>query len=159
MPFSSLRPCAGGCGARVVAGRCPSCSHHTEQRRDTSHERGYTTAGWFRFRQRFIIQLLDAGIPVVCGAALPDGPPTARFSLCTANGEMNSHRLELDHEPPLTDAERARAVQGDRSAFDDPRRVGFLCAACHKHKGDGAPNRTRPRLAPAGTRGTENVAR
>ena len=136
LPSAALRPCAGGCGARVASGRCSTCSRHIEQTRGSAHARGYS-AGWGKFRIRFMADLIQAGIPVVCGASLPDGPPTHTFSLCVANGLSNGFDLELDHEPPLTQAEREAAARGDRRAFDDPKRVGFLCSTCHKAKGDG----------------------
>jgi len=128
MPSAALRRCSGGCGALVRAGRCPLCARKVEQRRGNSAERGYGSE-WRRFRQRFINLLIDAHIVPVCGAALPDGPKT-QDSLCKQEGLLNGDRLHLDHEPPLTEAERQ-----DMRAVCDPTRIQLLCGPrCHHDK-------------------------
>lgn len=72
--------------------------------------------------------LLDRGIPPVCGAALPEGPKT-QDSYCRRDGVLTFHRLHLDHEPPLTEAER-----GDVSKVCDPLRLQLLCFVDHARK-------------------------
>jgi hypothetical protein len=83
------------------------------------------------FRQHFVGLLLQAGLTVKCGAALPDGPKT-QDSECQALGRITTRGLELDHAPALTEAERQAAIQGDRRAVDDPFRVQWLCSDCHR---------------------------
>lgn len=77
--------------------------------------------------------LIEAGIAPVCGAVLPGGPQT-HDSSCQAAGVQtfanpDGSSLHLDHEPPLTDAERqdARSVC---NAF----RIQLLCSADHAIK-------------------------
>ena len=73
--------------------------------------------------------LLEAGIPPVCGAALPTGPQTAD-SLCKAEGRSQGEDLHFDHEPPLTDEERL-----DPHIVCDPTRIQLLCGSrCHQAK-------------------------
>lgn len=77
--------------------------------------------------------LVEAGVPPVCGAALPGGPRSTD-SLCRSRGLLTFHNpdgsdLHLDHEPPLTDAERQ-----DASAVCDPLRVQLLCRHDHSAK-------------------------
>ncbi len=62
-----------------------------------------------------------------------------RYSHCLQMGahvtkSRNGADLVLDHDPPLTEAEREMARQGDRRAVDDIYRVGYLCATCHGWK-------------------------
>jgi len=104
--------------------------------RESASKRGYGSSpgsAWQRFRRRFVAQLLERGIPPYCGAHLPDGPST-QDSQCQADGIKNPDANIFDHAPPLTEAERAAAVAGDRSAFDDPLRIQLLCARCHNAK-------------------------
>ncbi len=93
----------------------------------SSSSRGYGSA-WQAFRRRFIAQLVQMNIIPVCGASLPSGPQTAH-SRCRELGLMVGHGLHLDHEPPLTDAERA-----NRAAVCDERRIQLLCSSCHAAK-------------------------
>ena len=72
--------------------------------------------------------LIALDIPPVCGAALPTGPRTTD-SACAQAGIWNADRLHLDHEPPLTDAERAHTA-----LVCDPNRVQWLCFSCHQAK-------------------------
>ncbi len=73
--------------------------------------------------------LLEAGIPPVCGAALPTGPQT-QDSLCKAEGRVQGEDLHFDHEPPLTAEERL-----DPHAVCDPNRLQLLCGSrCHHAK-------------------------
>ncbi len=127
MPSAPLRPCAGGCGARVTAGRCARCARQTEQRRGSASSRGYG-AVWDAFRPQFIAQLIAAGIVPVCGAALPDGPRT-QDSRCKAAGMLTFEGLHLDHDPPLRAHERC-----DVHAVCDARRIQLLCAVDHTAK-------------------------
>jgi hypothetical protein len=133
VPDAPQRPCSGGCGARVSHGKCPSCRRQTERQRGSARDRGYT-AHWDRVVAAFITRLVDLGIPPVCGASLPGGPNTAQYSRCLEQGIQNGERLHTDHEPPLTDEERAAAAAGDRTAFDNPLRLGLLCFDCHREK-------------------------
>lgn len=128
-PAPLLRACAEpGCPELVQAGRCPAHARVVEQRRGTATSRGYDSH-WTRiFRPWFIAQLIKHGIAPACGAALPGGPSMAD-SHCKAEGRLNGRHLHLDHDPPLTDAERR-----DRRAVEDPTRVGFLCRECHGAK-------------------------
>ena len=85
------------------------------------------------FRKRFIHMLIAAGIAPVCGAALPGGP-SMQDSQCKADGVLNdgsrdAKGLNLDHDPPLQDWERA-----DRARVEDPMRCGLLCHRCHSAK-------------------------
>ena len=135
MPMAPLRPCAGGCGAKVKAGRCSSCARATEQRRGSASARGYTSA-WHRFCLWVQGQMVLLGILPVCGAILPGGPVTTD-SQCKAAGLLtfrsaDGSALHHDHEPPLTEAERR-----DASKVCDPMRLQLLCASCHAAKGDG----------------------
>lgn len=127
MPFAALKDCPGGCGAKVAKGRCQACTRKMDQRRGSASSRGYGAA-WERFRRLFVALLVAAGIAPVCGAALPDGPQT-QDSQCKAAGLLVGDDLQLDHEPPLTEAERQQP-----RAVCDPRRVQFLCRACHARK-------------------------
>ena len=135
MPIAASRPCAGQCGAigSWPRGRCPSCASTQDLRRGSNTARGYT-GQWRAFVRQFTLALVTHGIAPICGAHLPDGPRTEQFSRCHQDGLFTSSGLQLDHEPPLTQAERERARHGDRSAIDDPLRVGFLCGVCHQAK-------------------------
>jgi hypothetical protein len=137
-----LRPClAPGCPALVSSGRCVQHRRHQDRHQGTSYQRGYTSSkgsAWRLFRRRFMAALVEAGLAPVCGAALPDGPQTDD-SRCKAAGRLtfisdDGTGLHLDHEPELSEAERAAATSGDRAAFDDDRRVQLLCSACHAAK-------------------------
>lgn len=128
MPTAALRPCPGCRTALVARGRCASCAKAQDTRRGTSTERGYGSY-WRRFRPQFIGMLVEAGIAPVCGAALPEGPQT-KDSQCKAQGLYTLDGLHLDHEPPLTEAERKV-----RAIVCDPRRIQLLCGArCHQAK-------------------------
>lgn len=99
-----------------------------EQARGSASARGYG-AVWERFRLQFMEMLVEQRIEPICGAALPFGPNTTD-SLCKAQGLINGMDLHLDHEPPLTAAER-RIV----SAVCDATRVQLLCGrGCHAAK-------------------------
>lgn len=130
MPSALLRACSSvGCPNLSHGGPCQTCAKAREQRRGSAHTRGYTRA-WEGFRARFKRLLIAAGIAPVCGASLPDGPDTRRWSRCLEQqGWLNDRQLHLDHEPPLTEAERANP-----KAVLDARRVGFLCQSCHAAK-------------------------
>ncbi len=137
MGMAPLRPCAGGCGRRVQAGRCPACeSRHKEaQGRGTprSGRAGGYDRHWEAFRRQLAAALVEQGIPLVCGAALPDGPKTTH-SRCKAEGvwtfdSSNGTSLHYDHEPELRDEER-----GDPAAVCDARRIQLLCGSCHAAK-------------------------
>lgn len=139
MPIAPVRLCAGGCGTATVHGQCPVCAKARAQRRETATVRGYDT-DWQRFRPRFVADLVEAGIPPVCGAALPTGPQT-QDSACKAKGlftytSADGSSLHFDHEPPLTDAER-----NDPAIVCDPNRIQLLCAEDHARKDD--PGRGR----------------
>lgn len=124
MPTAALRPCAGGCGARVRRGRCEKCE------RPSASKRGYNQ-DWIRFRPRFIQMLLDQGITPCCGASLPTGPQTSD-SLCKQKGMMvlaTNQDMHHDHEPPLTHQERLNPA-----IVCDPNRIQLLCADCHRAK-------------------------
>lgn len=128
MPSALLRSCASiGCPTLVVSGRCAIHARATEQRRGSAAARGYD-AGWRAFRIWFRHRLIAAHVVPVCGATLPGGP-SMRDSQCRAAGRLNDGRLQLDHDPPLTEGERH-----DARAVCDIRRVGFLCHTCHSAK-------------------------
>ncbi|MES2341659.1 MAG: hypothetical protein V4597_08275 [Pseudomonadota bacterium] len=132
MPDAPLRPCAGGCGALVRKGRCPTCAPEIDRRRGTASARGYGQA-WIAFRPVFIASLVAAGVMPVCGASLPAGPKTVH-SACEIQGLLtfasaDGSSLHLDHEPPLRDEERT-----SRAAVCDPLRIQLLCASCHARK-------------------------
>jgi len=127
VPAALARLCARG---HVVTGggRCPACDRH----RGTAHARGYDR-DWLTFRPRFLARLVWAGVLPVCGATLPTGPRT-QDSACQAAGlfvftSADGSSMHLDHEPPLTDAERH-----DARAVCNERRVQLLCQACHASK-------------------------
>ena len=127
MPTALLRACShDGCPELVESGACPGHQRQVEQRRGSAASRGYGRA-WQTFRQLFIGMLIAAGIAPVCGARLFGGP--SPHSRCAAAGRLVQVRLHLDHDPPLTDAERQV-----ESAVCDPKRVGFLCETCHNAK-------------------------
>lgn len=124
-----MRTCSeSGCPELVKSGTCATHSRAVEQRRGSAAQRGYGRP-WARFRQRFIDMLIAADITPACGASLLIGPNTKAFSQCVTEGRLTTSDLHLDHEPPLTQEERA-----DRSKVNDPRRVGFLCPVCHSRK-------------------------
>ena len=132
MPTAALRPCAGGCGARVPSGRCAACAARVEQRRGSAHARGYTHA-WALFRPQFIAALVYSGVVPTCGASLPTGPHSSD-SRCLTQGlhvfaNEDGSDLHLDHEPPLAEAERS-----DISIVCDPQRIQLLCRTCHAAK-------------------------
>ena len=131
MPSALLRPCPGDggrCPELVASGSCPKHARQVERRRGTASSRGYDSYWSKTFRPHFITLLIAAGLAPICGAALPGGPSMA-YSRCAAEGVTNGRRLHLDHEPPLTTEERS-----DRRKVCDPKRVGFLCVACHSAK-------------------------
>jgi hypothetical protein len=77
--------------------------------------------------------LVDAGIPPVCGAALPGGPVT-EDSRCKQAGLLTFQNtdgsdLHLDHEPPLQPRERH-----DPAAVMNPMRLQLLCKRDHSAK-------------------------
>lgn len=117
----------------MTRGKCSEHARQAEQRRGSASERGYDRT-WQRFRLHFVGLLAASGILPVCGASLPTGPNTKVWSDCAKKGLANGNDLHVDHEPPLTDDERARAQAGDRSAIDDVNRVGLLCGSCHDAK-------------------------
>lgn len=126
IPVAAQRLCAGGCGALVARGRCAGCARTIEQQRGSSSARGYG-ATWRRFRTRYVAMLVHQGIIPACGASLPGGPqqPTE----CQAAGLLTVSNLHLDHEPPLTDAERTNP-----RVVCDPLRVHLLCQREHNQK-------------------------
>jgi len=130
-----------GCPAVALSrGRCAEHARQRERTRGTAYRRGYTSAPrspWQVFRRRIVALMLEANRPVVCGSSPPDGPSVAVYSRCLADGVQNGFDLELHHDPPLTNEERQAAARGDRRAFDDPTRVGWLCKSCHAALGDG----------------------
>jgi hypothetical protein len=90
----------------------------------------YSAKWWRAWRQWFFGQLVAAGIPVCCGAALPGGPSPTQ-SRCRAAGLMTSTSpdgtgLHLHHVPDLTDAEAT-----DRAAICSELRCVVLCRSCH----------------------------
>lgn len=134
MPAAFERLCAGGCGAIGVfrKGKCDACASRSERLRGTASARGYGVA-WRAFRPVFVGILVAAGIVPACGASLPDGPHTTD-SQCQAKGLVtmasdDGSDLALDHEPPLSDAERR-----DLRAVCDPHRIQLLCRSCHSAK-------------------------
>jgi hypothetical protein len=152
----SSRPCLEpGCPVLVskAIGRCDQHRRQYERQRETAHVRGYTSAEsspWRAFRRRFLARLVELGIPPVCGSVLPNGPITTH-SRCKKDGVWtftsdDGSSLHFDHEPELTDAERAAVAHGDRTAFDDERRIQLLCAACHtaRHATGGRSSLARP---------------
>lgn len=129
VPSALLRGCATiGCPELVEHGHCPDHARAQESRRGTASSRGYTSHWSKVFRPSFIRQLIAAGIPPVCGAALHGGPRMAD-SYCRARNVLNDQHLHLDHDPPLRDDERS-----DRRAVENPMRVGLLCRSCHSAK-------------------------
>jgi hypothetical protein len=135
MPTAPLRPCAkSSCSNLVVHGYCVEHQRQLGQRRGTFTQRGYGIH-WVRFVawwKQYLVS--EFGRPAICGAAFPGGPETLPYSQCRQRGLLTGTNLHLDHEPPLTSAERQAAVRGDRSAVDNPLRVALLCAACHSAK-------------------------
>lgn len=130
MPSALLRCCPSpGCPELTTGGPCATHARVREQRRGSAASRGYGPK-WKAFRLRFSGLLIAAGVAPACGASLPGlGPNTNAFSQCAAEGRLETNRLHLDHEPPLTDEERA-----DVRTVCDIRRVGFLCERCHTAK-------------------------
>ncbi len=129
MPTAPLRPCAyPGCPVRVTRGHCPTHRRTLDLYRGSASSRGYDSHWSKVFRPQYFAQLVALGIPPVCGARLPDGPASTH-SRCQADGLLNGDTLHLDHEPPLTDAERK-----DRHAVCDRRRIVLLCSSCHSLK-------------------------
>lgn len=132
MPSGALRPCPCGCHRLVRKGRCSTSARSIEQARGTATQRGYGAA-WRAFRPQFIGLLLGAGIPPICGAALPDGP-TSTADTCLAEGKhthnnQDGSSLHFDHDPPLADYERQ-----DIAAVCDPKRIMLRCRDHHTAK-------------------------
>src|SRR5688572_19826502 len=124
MPSAALRPCAGGCGARVPKGRCPSCSR--QNRTGLTYAEGW----WLTWRRTFREELISLGILPICGATMPDGP-TLNPSRCRDQGLITGTStkgtdLHFHHEPELT---RAEALNKD--AVCDKNRIVLLCDTCH----------------------------
>lgn len=138
MPSAMLRACAEpGCPELTRATRCPAHEKAREAedrtRRGTATERGYDSRHWRPFRERFKAMLIQAGIAPVCGASLPGGPAMTA-SRCRAEGRLvernpDGSDLHVDHDPPLTDAERS-----DWRKVCDVHRVGLLCKSDHAVK-------------------------
>lgn len=141
MPSAAARVCRCGRGvAQAGHVACPSCEatygavrRPREQGRQSSSARGYGHYWATVFCPRFRQMLIAAGIPPVCGAALPGGP-SMTDSRCKAEGRLvgDEHgrtRLHTDHDPPLRPEERR-----DRRKVCDPMRVGLLCGPCHSVK-------------------------
>ena len=129
MPDRPMRPCHGaGCPELTTRRYCPACATRVNTARRSSRTLTYTEPWWLAFRRWFFNHLIALGIVPVCGAALPDGP-SMWASQCRASGVLNAKRLELDHDPPLTEAEK-----GIRRVVCDVRRVGWLCRSCHSAK-------------------------
>lgn len=135
MPFAALRACLQPqCDQLVPRGYCPLHQRQKEHARGTFTERGYGIR-WVRFVAWWKDHLVsEFGMAPVCGAAWPGGPNTLPYSRCRQEGRVNGANLHLDHEPPLTQAEREAAVRGDRRAVDNPLRCALLCASCHSAK-------------------------
>ncbi len=129
MPFAVKTSCAvPGCPNLVDSGRCTAHRRQVEQHRGSAAARGYDSR-WQAFRPVFIQMLIDAGIAPVCGATLLTGPRT-EDSLCKLERLHNGSNLHLDHEPPLTAAERM-----DPRVVCDPTRIQLLCGPrCHQLK-------------------------
>src|SRR5205823_6500849 len=120
-PCMPLAPCLEPrCPTLVNGGRCPEHQRAKEAIRGSASDRGYSHA-WRMFRPAYIRMLIDANVPAICGAALPNGPRT-QDSLCKAEGKVVSVGLHLDHEPPLTDLERL-----DTRIVCEPTRIQLLC--------------------------------
>lgn len=123
MPVAAQRLCPGGCGALVQhRGRCPACTRRALP--GTTTERGYGGM-WRRFRTRYVSLLVQHGIMPCCGATLPNGPHCGPTE-CQQVGVLTVSNLHLDHEPPLTDAERR-----DPRKVCDEKRVRLLCQREH----------------------------
>lgn len=128
MPTALLKPCASpGCPELVVTTWCPA---HTP-RRASAHQRGYTRR-WRSFKNWWIAELVGRyDTAATCGARWPEGPVT-QDSQCRAQGKVTGglmRQLHLDHEPPLTEAERQNEL-----IVCDPYRVQLLCQDCHDAK-------------------------
>ena len=127
-PF--LKPCPGGggtCPDLTTGGPCPAHARQREQSRGSATTRGYGVR-WRAFRAWFIRKLITFGILPACGARWP-GLPLTGDSRCAEEGRIVTDDLHLDHEPPLTEAERE-----DVRAVCDKDRVQLLCASCHSAK-------------------------
>lgn len=134
MPARLERACSvSGCPGMDVAGGRGRCADHArqyERQRGNAAARGRDYHWTYIFRPRFSRMLIAAGIAPACGAALPGGPSMAD-SLCKAEGRLVAARLRLDHDPPLTAAERESK---DRRVIEDPMRCGWLCESCHNRR-------------------------
>lgn len=123
------------CPNLTESGPCEVCRktrYKDVEPRGSAASRGYG-ASWRAFRVEFFTALASAGIPPVCGATLPNGPQTCD-SQCSAQGyaaftSEDGTELHLDHEPPLTGAER-----NDPTKVCDKDRIQLLCRACHSRK-------------------------
>src|SRR5437762_3038020 len=104
MPTASLRPCSGGCGARVTSGRCGACAPRHDAKRRQSRTLTYSEKWWRAWRHWYISNLAANEIAAVCGAALPTGP-CVNLSQCGESDILVSPHLH--HEPELTEAEKA----------------------------------------------------
>lgn len=142
MPSAMLTACPHlGCPELTEGGPCPEHARQRERFRGTASIRGYDSE-WTRFRRRFFDILIAAGFLPACGAALPGGP-SMKDSRCAAAGLVNTVQLELDHDPPLTAAERNHRTacvlpqcggKSGHSAFLCANRVGLYCRSCHSRK-------------------------
>lgn len=83
------------CPVVVDRGHCPDHARQRDRRRGSAASRGYD-AKWTRVVTAFYCALVEAGIPPVCGATLPDVPSTGD-SLCAAEGLQTFQPLDCDH--------------------------------------------------------------
>ncbi len=136
MPNSAPRPCLGGCGRRVRAGRCPGCSHRTNQTRREGRGFDYSASWWRKWRLSLLAQFVAQHIPPVCGATLPGGPSN-HVSQCWQAGRRytgtsaDGSSLHLHHEPELSQAELDAIKAGHRSIACDEQRIVLACRECH----------------------------
>lgn len=95
MPMRPMAFCAGGCGQRVITGRCPAC--HTKQSnagRDSSASRGYD-ARWARVSRAF------RTLHPICGMRADDSLDMVN-SRCVQQG-LTTPAECVDHVIPIRD--------------------------------------------------------
>lgn len=105
MPTAPLRPCTSpGCGALVERGPCPDHQRAYEQRRGSSHQRGYD----HRWRKAAAAWLRAHPLCVEC-----------------AKHDVVCAATQVDHVKPH---------RGDTTLFWDRANWQGLCTPCHSRK-------------------------
>lgn len=134
MPLLPLHPCSGPVckGKTLVRGRsyCLPCARALEQRRGSSHERGYDNR-WNKYRVNWLHRF------PLCGMRL-DGQRHAEHSRCTRDGRAVA-AIQVDHIKPIQEG----------GLMWDPSNHQSLCEGCgaRKSQSEGQARRNQGRTS------------